>query len=204
MILLSGFEPFGADSTNPSRDAARLAAHLLRAEGLDAQAVELPVVFSEAGRMLAAEVSRLAPDVVIATGLAAGRQAMSIERVAVNLIDARIPDNAGAQPLDEPVVAGADNAYFSTLPVKAAVLAMREAGIPVEASMSAGTYVCNALFYQLQHALAGASVASGFVHVPPVAAMEVETMARGLALIARSALERRGHADERLSTGSEE
>jgi pyroglutamyl-peptidase len=108
-----------------------------------------------------------APDVVVAVGLAAGITAVQLERVAVNLMDARIADNGGAQPVDAPVVDGGPAAWFTTLPVKAAAAAVREAGIPAGISYSAGTYVCNATFYALQHTLAGRPRAlSGFVHVP--------------------------------------
>jgi pyroglutamyl-peptidase len=91
---------------------------------------------------------------------------LSIERVAINLNDARIPDNLGEQPIDTPVVPGGPAAYFSTLPIKAMVRALREAGIPASVSQTAGTFVCNQVFYNLQHLLAGSAVRSGFIHVP--------------------------------------
>src|SRR5690606_29511492 len=128
----------------------------------DVRAVELPCVFDAAPRALAAALAEHTPDVVVALGLASGRLGVTPERVAVNLGDARIPDNAGAQPRDAEVVPGGPVAYFSTLPVKAAVAAVHEAGLPASMSMSAGTYVCNATFYALQHATAGTSIRSGF------------------------------------------
>ena len=103
---------------------------------------------------------------VIATGLGPGRGDISIERVAINVNDARIPDNLGAQPIDIAVVDGGPAAYFSTLPIKGMVKAVREAGITSSVSQTAGTFVCNQVFYRLQHALAGTGVRSGFIHVP--------------------------------------
>ena len=102
----------------------------------------------------------------MALGQAGGRTDLSLERIAINVDDARIPDNAGAAPTDEPVVAEGPAAYFSTLPIKAMVAALRAQGIPASVSQSAGTFVCNHLFYALQHRLAGGGVRSGFMHLP--------------------------------------
>ena len=167
MILLTGFEPFGGESTNPSWSAAREAAARLRAEGLDARAVELPCVFGEAIRVLDAALDHYGPDLVVCAGQAGGRPRISLERIAINCDDARIPDNAGNSPVDQTVVIGGPAAYFSTLPVKAALAALLAAGIPAEVSQTAGTYVCNHLFYGLMHALRHRpGTRGGFVHVP--------------------------------------
>lgn len=166
-VLLTGFEPFGGGATNPSWDVARAVAAAWQGPE-DVRAVELPCVFDSASRALAAALDEHTPDVVVALGLAAGRAGVTPERVAINLADARIPDNAGAQPRDAEVVPGGPAAYFSTLPVKAAVAAVHELGFPASLSMSAGTYVCNATFYALQHVTAGTRVRAGFVHVPDV------------------------------------
>lgn len=167
MILLTGFEPFGGESTNPSWSAARAAAGLLRAEGLDVEAVELPCVFGDALGVLEAALERYHPGVVVCVGQAGGRPRISLERIAINCDDARIPDNAGNAPVDRPVVDGGPAAYFSTLPVKAALADLLAAEIPAEVSQTAGTYVCNHVFYGLMHALRlQPGTRGGFVHVP--------------------------------------
>lgn len=161
-VLLTGFEPFAGDRANPSGDAVRAVAAQWQCPERLVTAV-LPVTFDGAAAQLRALVAEHRPDAVIMTGLAGGRAAVGIERVAVNLQDARIPDNAGAQPVDEPSVPGGAAAAFSTLPVKAIVRAVRTAGIPGELSLTAGTFVCNHVFY------VGASLPgprAGFIHVP--------------------------------------
>ena len=164
-ILITGFEPFGGQSINPSWEVARALDGL---QGLPAQvrAVQLPCVFAQTARVLTRALDDFRPDVVLALGQAEGRSDISVERVAINVMDARIADNAGAQPIDQPVVAGGPAAYFSTLPIKHLVARMRAAGFPASVSQTAGTFVCNQVFYALQHALAGRGVRSGFVHVP--------------------------------------
>ncbi|MBH5333776.1 pyroglutamyl-peptidase I [Streptomyces pactum] len=166
-ILLTGFEPFGGERTNPSWEAVRLAAQDPPA-GLTFATAELPCVFGDALTALRAAVEATDPDVVVCTGQAGGRPDLTVERVAINLDDARIPDNAGARPLDRPVVPGAPAAYFATLPVKACVAAARAAGVPASVSHTAGTFVCNHVFYGLMHLAATErpGLRGGFVHVP--------------------------------------
>jgi pyroglutamyl-peptidase len=164
-ILLTGFEPFGGDVLNPSGLVCR-ALHGQRVAHALVHAVELPCVFGRALQALDEALAQTSPVLVVALGLAAGRAEISVERVAINVDDARIPDNAGAQPVDVPVVEDGPAAWFSTLPVKAIVAALQEAGLPGAVSQTAGTFVCNHLFYGLQHRLAGSAVRSGFVHVP--------------------------------------
>lgn len=165
MILLTGFEPFEGQAENASWLAVREVAAAWDGEPLEIR--ELPVSFRGARQVLRTAVAELSPTLVIGVGEASGRTAVGIERVAVNLIDARIPDNDGSAPVDVPVIAGAPDAFFSTLPVKAALAAAGATDVPVEVSYSAGTYVCNATFYALQHLLASRpEVRSGFVHVP--------------------------------------
>lgn len=120
---------------------------------------------------------------VIATGLGPGRDSISMERVAINVNDARIPDNLGEQPVDTPVVIDGPVAYFSTLPIKAMVKALREAGVPAAVSQTAGTFVCNQVFYLLQHALAGTDVRSGFIHVPNLPEQVVGTGLASMPLV---------------------
>jgi pyroglutamyl-peptidase len=171
--LLTGFAPFDGAALNPSWEAARLAA-ATPLDGISLTAAELPCVFGAALDELRTQIERVDPDLVVCVGLAPGRHAVSVERVAVNVDDARIPDNSGNQPIDEPVVPGGPAAYFSTLPIKACVAAIRDAGIAAEVSSTAGNYVCNHVFYGLMHLLAtrgssatrGSATRGGFVHVP--------------------------------------
>ncbi|WP_417283945.1 pyroglutamyl-peptidase I [Comamonas sp.] len=167
-ILLTGFEPFDKDSINPSWEVARALDGEVIAGGT-VHAVQLPCVFGNAMQVLDEALAGLQPALVISLGLAGGRSDITPERVAINLDDARIPDNAGKQPVDEAVVSNAPAAYFSTLPIKAMVRNLREAGIPASVSNTAGTFVCNHVFYALMHRLsrrAVAGVRGGFIHVP--------------------------------------
>ncbi len=164
-ILLTGFEPFGGEDVNPSW----LIASALDGESIAGRrvvALRLPTEFRRSLRVLRAGLARQAPALVVALGQAGGRAELSVERVAINVDDARIPDNAGAQPIDATIVRGGPAAHFSTLPVKAIVAALRARGVPAAVSQTAGTFVCNHVFYGLQHALSGRRVRSGFVHVP--------------------------------------
>ena len=165
-ILLTGFEPFGGDARNPSADLLAL----LGGEHIDGQPIAtavLPCCFGAVGPALEAALTRHAPSLVLAIGQAGGRACLSFERVAINLLDARIADNDGAQPVDLPVIESAPPAYFTTLPVKAMAEAARAAGVPAELSLSAGTYVCNAAFFRLMHLLsAHPHVRGGFLHIP--------------------------------------
>lgn len=165
-LLLTGFTPFGGETINPSWQAVRA----LEGECIAGHTVvtlELPCEFEAAPRVLRAALRRHRPDVVIATGQAGGRDGISLERVAINLMDARIPDNAGLQPIDEPILKKAPAAYFSTLPIKSALLALQAENLPAHVSQTAGTYVCNQVFYVLMHALRRRpETRAGFVHVP--------------------------------------
>jgi pyroglutamyl-peptidase len=164
-ILVTGFEPFGGQSLNPSWEVAH-ALNGLALEGAQVVSVQLPCVFAQALPALQQALAQHRPDIVLALGQAEGRCDFSVERVAINVMDARIADNAGAQPIDAPVVAGAPAAYFSTLPIKSLVAGLKAAGFPASVSQTAGTFVCNQVFYALQHTLAGLGVHSGFVHLP--------------------------------------
>ena len=164
-VLVTGFEPFDGQSLNPSWEVAR-ALHGVVMAGAEVTAVQLPCVFAQALPALQQALASHRPDIVLALGQAEGRCDFSVERVAINVQDARIPDNAGAQPIDVPVVAGGPAAYFSSLPIKALVAGLRAAGFPASVSQTAGTFVCNQVFYGLQHALSGRGVDSGFMHLP--------------------------------------
>ena len=164
-ILLTGFEPFGGDQINPSWEIAK-ALNGQKIAGVNIIARMLPCVFGEALKVLQQSIDEVNPDLVLALGQAGGRSDFSIERIAINIDDARIADNAGAQPIDQPVVNGAPAAYFSTLPIKTMVAGLRAAGHPASVSQTAGTFVCNHVFFGLQHALHGSGVRSGFMHLP--------------------------------------
>ncbi|MFI9355472.1 pyroglutamyl-peptidase I [Streptomyces lydicus] len=168
-VLLTGFAPFDGETVNPSWQAVRAAA----AEpltGIEVSAVELPCVYGASVAVLRAAIEEARPEIVVCVGQAGGRPDITVERVAINVDDARIPDSSGAEPIDEPVVPGGPAAYFATLPVKACVAAVRAAGLPASVSNTAGTFVCNHVFYGLAHLLATElpGVRGGFVHVPYV------------------------------------
>jgi pyroglutamyl-peptidase len=165
-VLVAGFEPFGGERVNPSA---------LAAQALDGRCIAgrrvvgkvLPCVFGNSLLALRREMRRAAPELVICVGQAAGNAGIAVERVAVNVEDANIPDNAGRQPVDRLVARGGPVAYFSTLPIKAIVAALRVVDLPADVSQSAGTYVCNYVFYGLMRALARTpAVRGGFIHVP--------------------------------------
>jgi pyroglutamyl-peptidase len=164
--LVTGFEPFGGDRVNPSFEALKRLPSRLGT--LDIATRSLPVIYGAALPTLRQAIAETAPDIVLCTGLASGRSELSLERVAINIDDARIPDNGGNQPIDAPVVAGAPAAYFATLPIKAAIRALREAGLPAAVSNSAGTFLCNHVFFALMHeaAIADGRFRGGFLHVP--------------------------------------
>ncbi|KLT40911.1 pyroglutamyl-peptidase I [Cutaneotrichosporon oleaginosum] len=208
-ILITGFEPFAGDSENPSRLSARQAVALLRAEGHDAHFLEVPCVFATAFPTVKAEAERVGAEIVIAVGLAGSRRAISLESRAKNIIDARIPDNAGGQPRNVPVVPGGRKTLPSRLPLSRAVEAIisydpsegisdasddaHEAqgvftgGIPIEISKSAGEYVCNALMYA---SLAGfpEDMSVGFVHVPRFNKVGLPEQAAALTIVAKETL----------------
>ncbi len=169
-VLLTGFDPFGGESLNPSWLAVETL-HGSTIAGRSIVAVQLPTSFARGPRVLRAAIRRHAPELVVCVGQAGGRSQMSLERVAINIDDARIADNDGAQPVDKPIVRGGPAAYFSTLPIKAMFAALSEADIPAGISQTAGTFVCNRVFYALMHALAEdeqlrQGIRGGFVHIP--------------------------------------
>ena len=195
-VLLTGFDPFGGDAANPSGDAVRMVAERWGGPEVLVTAI-LPVTFGGAAAQLRALLAEHRPDVVIATGLAGGRAAIGVERVAVNLIDARIPDNDGAQPIDAPSVEGAAPAHFATLPVKELARRIADAGIPAEVSYSAGTFVCNHVFFIALEAAASGTRA-GFIHVPwssehapspDVAALPLADIVRALEIAVRTSID---------------
>jgi pyroglutamyl-peptidase len=162
--LVTGFEPFDNDTVNPS--SAALALLPERIGALEVRTQVLPCVFGQALAVLREAVAAAKPDIVLCTGLAGGRAELSLERVAINVDDARIPDNDGNRPIDVAVIGEGPPAYFSGLPIKAAVAELRRAGLPAGVSNSAGTFVCNHIFYGVMHLAAEQGFRAGFLHVP--------------------------------------
>ena len=165
-ILITGFDPFGGENVNPAYEAVKLLPDTIA--GAEIIKLEVPTRFHRAGAVLEDAMQRHKPDAVICVGQAGGRAAITPEKVAINLMDGRIPDNAGYQPLDAPIREDGETAYFTSLPVKAMVQRMRDAGIPAAVSYTAGTYVCNYLLYTLLYLIDKKypNVRGGFIHVP--------------------------------------
>ncbi len=165
-LLLTGFEPFGGETVNPSWQAVCLVPEQIGTVTVVKRC--LPTSFARAGTVLTDAIAALRPDAVLCVGQAGGRAAVTPERAALNLDDARIPDNDGACPADAPIVPGGPAAYFATLPVKAMAAAIGAAGVPAAVSNTAGTFVCNHVLYLLLHTLAAQypGVRGGFVHIP--------------------------------------
>ena len=196
-VLLTGFDPFGGSALNPSWLAVQ-ALHGRTVHGHRIVAAQLPTVFGESLRVLDALLHTHQPALAICVGQAGGRSAISIERVAINVNDAPIADNAGARPIDTPVIAGAPAACFSSLPIKAMRAAVQAEGIAAEVSQTAGTFVCNHVFYGLMHTLATQPALrhtrGGFIHVPWLPEqgtphMALDDIVRGLRVAVRCALE---------------
>lgn len=199
-ILLTAFDPFGGEKVNPALEAVKLVPNSVA--GADIIKLEVPTVFRASIDMVARAVEETGPDAVLMIGQAGGRPDMTPERVAINIDDARIPDNQGNQPIDAPIEATGAPAYFSTLPVKAMVEAMRQADLPASVSNTAGTFVCNHLMYGVLHLLATRypKVRGGFMHVPfipeqvarremPAPTLPVEDIARGIEAAIRAIAE---------------
>ncbi len=165
-ILITGFDPFGGENVNPAYEAVKLLPDTIA--GAEIIKLEVPTRFHRAGAVLEDAMQRHKPDAVICVGQAGGRAAITPEKVAINLMDGRIPDNAGYQPVDAPIREDGETAYFTSLPVKAMVQRMRDAGIPAAVSYTAGTYVCNYLLYTLLYLIDKKypNVRGGFIHVP--------------------------------------
>lgn len=167
-VLLTAFEPFGGETTNPSAIALQQLLESPPLAGVQLHSLLLPVSFQSSASLLTRQLNALQPDLVLCIGQAGGRAQLSLEQVAINLLEARIPDNDGWQPSGLPVVASGPTAYFSNLPLKAICQDLAAIGVPAHISYSAGTYVCNATFYQLMHQLAqtGHNCRGGFIHIP--------------------------------------
>ena len=188
-LLLTAFDPFGGASINPAREALKLVAD--RVADVEIVKLEVPTVFGKSIAAVTAAIQQNRPDAVLCIGQAGGRYGLTPERVAINIDDASIPDNEGNQPMDAPIFEDGAPAYFSTLPIKAMVAAIREAGLPASVSNTAGTFVCNHLMYGVLYTLAKhyPGVQGGFMHVPfipsqtlqrPAPSMSCQDIARGI------------------------
>lgn len=188
-LLLTAFTPFDGERINPALEAVKLVKDKIG--NLEIVKLEVPTVFGKSIDTVREAIERERPDFVLSIGQAGGRAEITPERVAINLDDARIPDNEGNQPIDEPVFPDGENAYFSTLPVKAMVEAIRREGLPSSLSNSAGTYVCNHLMYGVLYYLdKSPGIKAGFIHVPyipeqtknkkEIPALELSEIVRGL------------------------
>ena len=164
-IIVTGFDPFGGETINPSIECVKA---LPEIEGVELIRLELPTVFKESAKRLNEVINDVKPDAVLSVGQAGGRAGITMERIAINVDDARIPDNISQQPIDEEIQVEGEAAYFSTLPIKRIVKAIREAGISAEVSNSAGTFVCNHIMYQALFAATKADkpFKAGFMHIP--------------------------------------
>ena len=209
-VLVTGFEPFGGETLNPSWEVVK------QLEGMTIENCrvvtrQLPCVFGESLTVLNAAINELQPSVILAIGQAGGRVDITVERVAINVDDARIPDNQGQQPVDVEIVPGGPAAWFSSLPIKAMVSALREAGVPASVSQTAGTFVCNHVMYGLLHKIgAQAEVRGGFIHIPYLPeqaaahagapSMAAQTVKRGLEVAIAVAI--RQQADIKITGGA--
>ena len=164
-IIVTGFDPFGGEKINPSIECVKA---LPEIEGVELIRLELPTVFKESAKRLNEVINDVKPDAVLSVGQAGGRPGITMERIAINVDDARIPDNISQQPIDEAIQLDGEAAYFTTLPIKRIVKTIREAGIPVEVSNTAGTFVCNHIMYQALFAATKADkpFKAGFMHIP--------------------------------------
>ncbi|OGA21664.1 MAG: pyroglutamyl-peptidase I [Betaproteobacteria bacterium RIFCSPLOWO2_02_FULL_67_26] len=192
--LVTGFEPFGGDRINASLEAVRRLPD--NAGAIEIVTAALPTSYARSLPALEAAIALARPDIVLCVGQAGERAALCLERVAVNVQDAEIPDNDGLRPVDAPIVAGGPAAYLATLPVRAAVAALRAEELPAQLSMSAGTFVCNHVFYGLMHAAAGRRHAfrAGFLHVPRLPqtgrdapSMALDDIVKGIAIVLEAA-----------------
>ena len=200
-VLVTGFGPFGDQTDNPSALAVQsLAEHWAPADGPRLVVEVLPVSFARAGARVTELIATHRPSLVLGVGVAAGRQRLGLERVAVNLVDARIADVDGHQPVDVPVLPGEPAALFTSLPVKACLHALQDAGLPAELSLTAGTYVCNALMFAAL-AAAPTGTRAGFLHVPDADVVPVAEVARALRIILKTSLATR--VDARVPGGTE-
>lgn len=211
-ILVTGFDPFGGEKINPALEAVKKLADTI--DGAEIKKLEIPTVFDKSASVVKEAIEKFNPNVVLNVGQAGGRFALSPERVAINIDDARIPDNEGNQPIDSAIQEKGKNAYFTQLPVKAMVTAMQAAGIPSVVSNTAGTFVCNHIMYQVQYMIETdfPNIKGGFIHVPYIPEqvinkanqpfMSLEDMTKGLTAAIKAIVEFDGKEDLKAIGGA--
>lgn len=179
-IMVTGFDPFGGESINPAYEAVKLLPDNI--EGAEIIKLEIPTVFTRSVIVVEEAIKKYNPDFILSIGQAGGRSSITVEKVAINLAEARIPDNDGEQPLDQKLKDDGENAYFATIPVKAIVNNIREKGIPSNISYTAGTYVCNSIMYNILYLTNTKykNIKAGFIHVP-FSTQQVTTKPEGTA-----------------------
>ncbi|MER1955161.1 MAG: pyroglutamyl-peptidase I [Desemzia incerta] len=204
-ILVTGFDPFGGEEINPALEAVKGLADTIK--GAEIKKLEIPTVFNKSAEVVQKAIEEFQPDYVLNIGQAGGRYEISPERVAINVDDARIADNEGNQPIDAPIKEDGDAAYFTQLPVKAMVTAIKNAGIPGAVSNTAGTFVCNHIMYQVQYMIHTnfPKIKGGFIHVPYIPeqvvnkpgqpAMSLSDMTKGLTAAIEAVVEFDGKED---------
>ncbi len=207
-VLVTGFEPFGGESVNPSFEAVKNLDHTIA--GAQIIKAQIATVFNKSIHQLEKLIIKEQPDIVICVGQAGGRYDISIERIGINIDDARIKDNEGNQPIDKPIFEDGENAYFSNLPVKAMVREVKNANIPASVSNTAGTFVCNHIFYALLYLIHKKypEIRGGFIHVPFCAHqiinkpntpyMDIDKITEGLKYAIKAAIE---HREDIKTTG---
>lgn len=204
-ILVAGFDPFGGESINPALESTKGLPDVIH--GAKIEKIEIPTVFHKSKEVLKKAIEGFQPDVILCVGQAGGRNAVTPERVALNIDDARIPDNEGNQPIDTLIQKDGENAYFSSLPIKAMVENIRKNGIQSTVSNSAGTFVCNHIMYQTLYLIDKkySDIIGGFVHVPfsteqvadkpEIPSMPVEEITKALYAGIEAIIERSGKKD---------
>ncbi|WP_131501477.1 pyroglutamyl-peptidase I [Lactobacillus crispatus] len=210
-ILVTGFDPFGSDKINPAIEAVKRLPDTIK--GAKIIKLEIPTVFNKSAQVVHQAIVKEQLDYVLNVGQAGGRSALTPERVAININDGRIPDNDGYQPLDEPIQPDGDTAYFTQLPIKAMAKAIRAAGLPAIVSNTAGTYVCNHIFYQVQYMRAKEfpKLKAGFIHIPFLPeqvitrpnqpSMALADIVKGLTAAIGAIVERDGQSDIKAVEG---
>lgn len=210
-ILVTGFDPFGSDKINPAIEAVKRLPDTIK--GAKIIKLEIPTVFNKSAQVVHQAIVKEQPDYVLNVGQAGGRSALTPERVAININDGRIPDNDGYQPLDEPIQPDGDTAYFTQLPIKAMAKSIRAAGLPAIVSNTAGTYVCNHIFYQVQYMRAKEfpKLKAGFIHIPFLPeqvitrpnqpSMALADIVKGLTAAIGAIVERDGQSDIKAVEG---
>lgn len=210
-ILVTGFDPFGGEKVNPAYEAVKLLPDNI--SGAEIIKLEIPTVFTRSALVVEDGIIKHQPDVVLSIGQAGGRSGISVEKVAINLAEARIPDNDGEQPLDQYLKKDGETAYFATIPIKSIVNNIREHGIPANISYTAGTYVCNSIMYNVLYLTHKKypNIRAGFIHVPfsteqaaekpdGTASMTIETISRAVKYAIEVIAENKEESQESMGT----